>query len=73
MRKASRKANVIKIADRLHNMRTLQFRSRKEQEKVARDTLKTFLPIFVEKTKKVNGINVRCIRGDGRSCNSILV
>jgi (p)ppGpp synthase/HD superfamily hydrolase len=50
LRNASPEAIVVKMADRLHNLSTLHFRSHEDQVKVARETLDDYLPIFREKS-----------------------
>ena len=36
---------IIKLADRLHNMQTLQFKSEAKQKKIARETIEVFAPL----------------------------
>lgn len=36
---------IIKLADRLHNMQTLQYKSKPKQKKIARETLDVFAPM----------------------------
>lgn len=36
---------IIKLADRLHNMQTLQFKSAAKQKKIARETIEVFAPL----------------------------
>lgn len=36
---------IIKLADRLHNMQTLQFKSPEKQKKIARETIDVFAPL----------------------------
>lgn len=46
LRNASPEALLVKMADRLHNLRTLHFRPKEDQLKVARETLDEYIPIF---------------------------
>ena len=36
---------IIKLADRLHNMQTLQYKSEAKQKKIARETIEVFAPL----------------------------
>lgn len=52
LRSASPEAILVKMADRLHNLRTLHYRSREDQLKVAQETLDDYLPIFSHEGRK---------------------
>jgi guanosine-3',5'-bis(diphosphate) 3'-pyrophosphohydrolase len=44
--KAPRKTLLVKMADRLHNLRTMGYRPKGKQEKVLRETRNMYLPLF---------------------------
>jgi len=43
---ASPEALIVKMCDRLHNLRTLSFRSKSKQTEVVTETLNEYMPIF---------------------------
>jgi GTP pyrophosphokinase len=46
---------IIKLADRLHNMQTLQHKSKEKQKKIARETIEVFAPL-------ADRLNIRRVR-----------
>lgn len=55
---------LVKLAERLHNMRTVQFMDKAEWKKKAEETIELFLPMArrLENQKLINELNDLCLR-----------